>query len=129
MGSPAHHALREEASAFFRMCRARLSPTQAGLPVYHGRRRVAGLRREEVALLAGISVEYYTRIERGNLAGVSPDVLSSLSGALRLDRHEARFAELLRSAQTERTGQATGPGNHGGGDSGIGTPFAPRFEV
>jgi Helix-turn-helix domain len=51
------------------------TPEQAGLPAYGGNRRVAGLRREEVALLAGVSVDYYTRLERGNLGGVSDSVL------------------------------------------------------
>ena len=51
--------------------RARLTPVQAGLPDFGGRRRVPGLRREEVALLAGMSVEYYVRFERGNAIGVS----------------------------------------------------------
>ena len=62
--------------------RARLSPAQAGLPTYGRQRRVAGLRREEVALLAGISVEYYTRLERGNARGVSDDVLDAVAKAL-----------------------------------------------
>ena len=50
--------------------RARLTPAQAGLPTYGGNRRVKGLRREEVALLAGISAEYYVRLERGNAPGL-----------------------------------------------------------
>jgi len=58
--------------------RARLTPKEAGLPQFGGTRRVPGLRREEVSLLAGISVEYYTRIERGNARGVSEDVLASI---------------------------------------------------
>ena len=55
--------------------RARITPQQAGLATYGGRRRVPGLRREEVALLAGVSVDYYNRLERGNLGGVSDSVL------------------------------------------------------
>ncbi len=51
--------------------RARITPEQAGLPAYGGNRRAKGLRREEVAMLAGVSVDYYTRLERGNLHGVS----------------------------------------------------------
>jgi hypothetical protein len=58
-------------AAFLASRRARITPERAGLPAYGGRRRVPGLRREEVALLAGISVEYYTRLERGNARGVS----------------------------------------------------------
>ena len=51
--------------------RARITPQQAGLPFYGGNRRVPGLRREEVAMLAGVSADYYTRLEKGNLTGVS----------------------------------------------------------
>src|SRR5689334_8801267 len=68
--------------------RARITPGRAGLPAYGGNRRVAGLRREEVALLAGVSVDYYTRLERGNLAGVSESVLHSVALALQLDDAE-----------------------------------------
>jgi hypothetical protein len=68
--------------------RARLSPEQAGLPAYGGNRRVKGLRREEVAMLAGVSVDYYVRMERGNLSGVSGSVLDALVRALRLDEAE-----------------------------------------
>jgi transcriptional regulator with XRE-family HTH domain len=60
----------------------------AGLPAYGGKRRVKGLRREEVALLAGVSVEYYVRIERGALAGTSEGVLDALASALQLDDAE-----------------------------------------
>jgi transcriptional regulator with XRE-family HTH domain len=83
--------------------RARLTPEQAGLPSYGRTRRVPGLRREEVALLAGISVEYYTRLERGNARGVSDDVLESVSRALQLDDAEhAHLLDLVRTANTER---------------------------
>jgi transcriptional regulator with XRE-family HTH domain len=67
--------------------RAKITPGQAGLPSY-GKRRVPGLRREEVASLAGMSVEYYRRLERGNLSGVSELVLEGLAGALQLDDAE-----------------------------------------
>ncbi|WP_197725404.1 helix-turn-helix domain-containing protein [Actinoplanes sp. OR16] len=67
--------------------RARISPEQAGLP-RHGERRVAGLRREEVAALAGISVEYYTRLERGATQGYSAEVLDAVARALQLDGTE-----------------------------------------
>ena len=63
--------LRTEIREFLRSRRARIAPEKAGLPAYGGNRRVKGLRREEVALLAGVSVEYYVRIERGSLAGAS----------------------------------------------------------
>ncbi len=83
--------------------RARLTPHGAGLPTYGRQRRVAGLRREEVALLAGISVEYYTRLERGNGRGVSEAVLEAISGALQLDEAEhAHLLDLVRTANSER---------------------------
>jgi transcriptional regulator with XRE-family HTH domain len=79
--------------------RERLTPAQVGLSHYGGRRRVKGLRREEVALLAGISVEYYTRLERGNARGVSDDVIEAIVGALRLDEVErAHLIDLVRIA-------------------------------
>jgi transcriptional regulator with XRE-family HTH domain len=85
--------------------RARISPQQAGLPAYgHGtRRRVQGLRREEVAMLAGISAEYYTRLERGNASGVSDEVLDAIAGTLQLDEAErAHLFDLFRAATTSR---------------------------
>lgn len=79
--------------------RARLTPEKAGLPNFGGRRRVTGLRREEVALIAGISVEYYTRLERGNATGVSESVLDGISRALQLDDAEhAHLHDLVRAA-------------------------------
>jgi len=81
--------------------RARLKPQDVELPSYGGRRRVAGLRREEVALLAGISVEYYTRLERGNAAGASEDVLEGVASALRLDDAErSHLFDLVRTANS-----------------------------
>ena len=78
--------------------RARVTPEQAGLPTY-GTRRVKGLRREEVASLAGVSVEYYKRLERGNASGVSDSVLDALAQALRLDDAErAHLFDLARAA-------------------------------
>jgi transcriptional regulator with XRE-family HTH domain len=79
--------------------RAKVTPDMAGLPVYGDKRRVPGLRREEVALLAGVSVDYYTRIERGNLNGVSESVLEALARALQLDEAEhAHLFDLARAA-------------------------------
>jgi transcriptional regulator with XRE-family HTH domain len=81
--------------------RARISPEQAGLPAFGDNRRVPGLRREEVALLAGVSVDYYTRLERGNLNGVSDSVLESVSRALQLDEAErGHLFDLARVAGT-----------------------------
>jgi Helix-turn-helix domain len=71
--------VRGEIRAFLSTRRAKISPAQAGLPVYRGdHRRVSGLRREEVAVLAGISIEYYTRFERGNATGVSESVIDGV---------------------------------------------------
>src|SRR6476646_11726062 len=93
----------QEIREFLTTRRARLSPERAGLPMFGRTRRVAGLRREEVALLAGISVEYYTRLERGNARGVSDDVLGSVCGALQLDEAErAHLLDLVRTANEER---------------------------
>jgi transcriptional regulator with XRE-family HTH domain len=78
--------------------RAKVTPQQAGLPAYGKNRRVSGLRREEAAMLAGISVEYYTRLERGNTRGVSEDVLEGIARALQLDEAErAHLFDLVRA--------------------------------
>jgi transcriptional regulator with XRE-family HTH domain len=88
---------RNEIREFLTSRRAKITPEQAGVPVYGSNRRVAGLRREEVALLAGISVEYYTRLERGNASGVSDSVLEGLARALQLDEAErAHLFHLVR---------------------------------
>ena len=90
---------RNEVRDFLASRRAKITPEQAGLPIYGGHRRVSGLRREEVALLAGVSVDYYTRLERGNLAGASDSVLESLARALQLDEAErAHLFDLARAA-------------------------------
>jgi transcriptional regulator with XRE-family HTH domain len=92
---------RNEIRQFLTSRRARITPQQAGLPVYGANRRVAGLRREEVALLAGVSVDYYTRLERGNLGGVSEAVLDALAQALQLDEAErGHLFDLARAATT-----------------------------
>ncbi|MET7319586.1 helix-turn-helix transcriptional regulator [Streptomyces sp. NPDC005549] len=89
-----------EVSAFLTSRRARITPEQAGLPFY-GKRRVPGLRRGEVAQLAAMSVEYYARLERGNLRGVSDSVLDALCNALRLDDTERdHLHALARAAST-----------------------------
>ncbi|ANB04271.1 XRE family transcriptional regulator [Streptomyces ambofaciens] len=88
-----------EVREFLSTRRARLTPQQAGLPVHGGKRRVAGLRREEVALLAGMSVDYYVRLERGNLSGASDSVLEALAHALQLDEAErTHLYDLARAA-------------------------------
>jgi transcriptional regulator with XRE-family HTH domain len=88
-----------EIREFLTSRRAKLTPDQVGLTSY-GPRRVPGLRREEVAVLAGVSVPYYTRLERGNLSGVSESVLETLARALQLDDAErAHLFDLARAAQ------------------------------
>jgi transcriptional regulator with XRE-family HTH domain len=83
--------------------RAKVTPEDAGLPAYGARRRVTGLRREEVAMLAGISVEYYTRLERGYAGGVSEDVLEGIARSLQLDEAErAHLFDLFRSTSRSR---------------------------
>jgi len=102
---------RADAREFLSSRRAKITPEMARLPTYGGRRRVAGLRREEVALLAGVSVDYYTRLERGNLSGVSESVLDSLARALQLDEAErAHLFDLARAANTSpRTRRRSAP--------------------
>lgn len=90
--------LKDDVGEFLRTRRDRITPEQAGV-IGGGRRRVKGLRREEVALLAGISVDYYAKMERGDLGGVSPEVVESLARALRLDDAEVEHLhDLVRAA-------------------------------
>jgi transcriptional regulator with XRE-family HTH domain len=90
---------RNDIREFLTSRRAKITPEQASLPAYGHNRRVKGLRRQEVAMLAGISVEYYTRLERGNAAGVSLDVLEGIARALQLDEAErAHLFDLMRAA-------------------------------
>lgn len=89
----------EAISDFLTTRRAKLTPAQVGLPDFGGRRRVPGLRREEVALVAGMSAEYYKRLERGNATGVSEAVIDGVSRALQLDDAEhAHLNDLIRAA-------------------------------
>jgi len=89
---------KSEIREFLTSRRARITPDQVGLATY-GPRRVPGLRREEVAVLAGVSVPYYTRLERGDMNGVSESVLAALAGALQLDDAErAHLLDLARAA-------------------------------
>jgi transcriptional regulator with XRE-family HTH domain len=92
--------VRAEIREFLSSRRARITPKQAGLPTYGGdRRRVPGLRREETALLVGVSPQYYVRLERGDATGVSESVIDGIAHALRLDDAErAHLLDLLRTA-------------------------------
>lgn len=95
---------RVQVRDFLSSRRARLTPQQAGLPVYGGHRRVKGLRREEVAMLAGVSVDYYVRMERGDLGGASESVLDALARALQLDEAERdHLFSLARAAGPARS--------------------------
>lgn len=78
----------DEISSFLVSRRGRISPEQAGIPAYAGHRRVPGLRREEVAFLAGVSTDYYAKLERGNTRGASREVLTAIARALQLDEIE-----------------------------------------
>src|SRR6266700_4136633 len=101
---------RRELGEFLTTRRAKITPRQAGLPSYGGRRRVPGMRREEVALLAGISIEYYTRIERGSVRGASDEVLHALARALQLDDVErAHLLDLVDAANAGHRGSRRGP--------------------
>lgn len=92
--------LKNDVREFLTTRRAKVTPEEAGLPTFGGKRRVPGLRREEVALLAGVSADYYIRLERGNLAGVSDQVLDALAQALRLDEAERSHLYNLARAST-----------------------------
>lgn len=92
---------RDEARDFLSSSRARITPEQAGVETFGTRRRVTGLRREEVARLAGVSIDYYTRLERGNLQGVSDSVLDAIGRALQLDPAEQEHLRDLSQHQNE----------------------------
>lgn len=102
---------RAEVREFLTTRRAKITPQQAGIPVV-GQRRVPGLRRAEVATLAGLSIEYYARLERGHLAGVSASVLDAIARALQLDAAEREHLyDLARAA--DRSSIAARPRGRG----------------
>ncbi|MEV5753238.1 helix-turn-helix transcriptional regulator [Actinoallomurus sp. NPDC052308] len=93
---------RAQIRDFLATRRAKLTPEQVALPT-SGRRRVPGLRREEVAVLAGVSTEWYTRLEKGHISGVSDEVLDAVAQALRLDQDERTYLfDLARAARPAR---------------------------
>ncbi|MFH9825262.1 MULTISPECIES: helix-turn-helix domain-containing protein [Streptomyces] len=94
---------KSELGDFLQTRRSQLSPDEAGVPTYGERRRVPGLRREELALLAGVSASYYARLEQGHSLNASPEVLDAIARALRLDESERRHLhDLARSAKPHR---------------------------
>src|SRR4051794_29851459 len=101
---------RSEIREFLTSRRAKLKAADVGLPDY-GPRRVPGLRREEVAVLAGVSAPYYTRLERGDLAGASDSVLDALARALQLDDADrAHLFDLARARPSSPSGRRRGAG-------------------
>jgi transcriptional regulator with XRE-family HTH domain len=108
---------RTEVREFLGSRRARITPEQADVQAFGGKRRVPGLRREEVARLAGVSIDYYTRLERGNLQGVSDSVLDAIASALHLNQAEhdhlydlaKQQNQSLRTSKKARTVAAVRP--------------------
>jgi transcriptional regulator with XRE-family HTH domain len=103
--------IRGQIREFLTTRRARITPEQARLPAYGGsRRRVSGLRRDEVAFLAGISSQYYTRLERGSVTGVSESVIDGIARALQLDEAEqTHLLDLIHAASTTRARRGPAP--------------------
>jgi transcriptional regulator with XRE-family HTH domain len=100
---------RAALGAFLRSRRDALSPAQAGMRAFPGPRRVPGLRKEELAVLAGLSPDYYSRLEQGRQANVSAEVLDSLARALRLDPVEHAHLCDLATATSSRGSAGSGP--------------------
>ncbi|MGH3713669.1 MAG: helix-turn-helix domain-containing protein [Micromonosporaceae bacterium] len=100
---------RAELSEFLRSRRARLKPEDVGLPYFGRQRRVPGLRREELAQVAGVSVAYYTRLEQGNGRNVSAEVLNAIARALRLSEAEQAHLTHLARPKTHKKKPSTRP--------------------
>jgi transcriptional regulator with XRE-family HTH domain len=96
-------ANRKELAHFLRSRRERVSPAEVGLPAGNTRRRTAGLRREEVAVLAGLSTSWYTYLEQGRQVRPSPEVLDSLARVLRMSEDERRYLHVLAHGQVRRS--------------------------
>lgn len=99
---------RAELGEFLRSRRARLNPADVGLPDYGGRRRVPGLRREELALLAGVSVDHYVRLEQGRALQFSEEVLDAVARTLKLDPTEREHLYRLARPGQSQVYQGTG---------------------
>ncbi|MCF2527742.1 helix-turn-helix transcriptional regulator [Yinghuangia soli] len=101
---------RAELGEFLRSRRARLRPEDTGLRTYGERRRVPGLRREELAQLAGVSADYYVRFEQGRTGNVSAEIVDAIAGALRLGADEhAHLRRLVQTAQSSHPAEAGAP--------------------
>ena len=101
---------KDDVREFLISRRAHVTPEQAGLPDYGGERRVPGLRREEVAQLAGVSLDYYTRLERGNIQGASESVLNAIARALQLNDVEREYLfSLARTGPARPATPTAGP--------------------
>ena len=103
---------RAELGEFLLSRRSRLRPEDAGVPTYGERRRVPGLRREELAQLAGVSASYYTRLEQGQSLNASVEVLDALARALRLDEHESAHLRNLARVKKPRKPNSRPPAEH-----------------
>ncbi|MEV0411714.1 helix-turn-helix transcriptional regulator [Streptomyces sp. NPDC050448] len=93
---------KSQLGEFLQTRRSQLRPEDLHLPTYNERRRVPGLRREELALLAGVSASYYTRLEQGQSQSASPEVLDAIARALRLDESERRHLHDLAEVDRDR---------------------------
>ncbi|MEU9351981.1 helix-turn-helix transcriptional regulator [Streptomyces griseoloalbus] len=118
---------RSPLGEFLKARRAQLSPDDVGLPRYGDRRRVPGLRREELAMLAGVSAGYYTRLEQGQSLNASPEVLDALATAMRLTTAERDHLHVLSTTASHRTRPATPPAEHVSAD--LRTLLAAMSEV
>jgi transcriptional regulator with XRE-family HTH domain len=107
---------RSALGEFLQARRAQLSPDDLGLPRYGERRRVPGLRREELALLAGVSAGYYTRIEQGQSPNASPEVLDAIATAMRLTTAEREHLHTLSSTAGRRARRSAPPEEHAPAD-------------
>ncbi|BCL33089.1 helix-turn-helix domain-containing protein [Streptomyces aurantiacus] len=103
---------QRELGDFLQTRRAQLRPEDVGLPDYGDRRRVPGLRREELALLAGVSSSYYTRLEQGQSVGASPEILDAIGRALHLDEAEQRHLHDLAGSARRRAVARRPPAEH-----------------
>jgi len=108
----ADHEQSGELGTFLKACRARVRPEQVGLTPYGERRRVAGLRREELALLAGVSSSYYARLEQGQSRHASPQVIDAIAAALTLDPAERQYLHTLAESAGRRRMPRSAPVEH-----------------